>query len=117
VAWETDRGAAYVPSPIIVGPNLVVVSDMGIASCFDASTGERHWMERIGTRFSSSAVAADGLAYFTADQGVTTVLRPGEKFEKVGEGTIGETVSSSPAVSHGCLFLRGKEHLFCIGAK
>jgi hypothetical protein len=117
IEWRTEKGAAYVPSPIVVGPYLVVVSDMGVASCFDAASGERHWMERIGTRFSASAVSADGLAYFTSDQGVTTILRPGKEFEILAECPLGETVSSSPAISHGCIFLRGHEHLFCIGEK
>ncbi len=72
-------------------------------------------MTRIGTRFSASPVAADGLVYFTADQGVTTIVRPGPDFEKVAECTLGETVSSSPAISQGCLFIRAEEHLFCIG--
>jgi outer membrane protein assembly factor BamB len=115
IVWREKRGAAYVPSPIIVGPYLVLVSDDGIASCFEAATGKRHWMARIGTRFSASPVAADGLVYFVADQGVTTILRPGPQFEKIAECPLGELVSSSPAISHGCLFIRSHEHLFCIG--
>lgn len=116
VVWRTRRGAAYVPSPIVVGRYMLVVSDGGIASCFDAATGERHWMERIGTRFSASPVAAGGLAYFVSDKGETTIIRPGEEFEKIAECALGEACSSSPAVSQGCLFIRGHEHLFCIGA-
>jgi outer membrane protein assembly factor BamB len=115
VVWRTERGAAYVPSPIMVGPHLVLVTDNGIASCFEAATGERYWMERIGTRFSASPVSAGGLVYFVADQGITTILRPGATLEKLAECPLGEDVSSSPAVSQGCLFIRGHEHLYCIG--
>ncbi|MEQ8785829.1 MAG: PQQ-binding-like beta-propeller repeat protein [Pirellulaceae bacterium] len=115
IVWREKRGAAYVPSPIIVGPYLVLVSDDGIGSCFEAATGERHWMARIGTRFSASPVAADGLVYFVADQGVTTVLRAGPEFERIADCPLGEVVSSSPAISQGCLYIRGHEHLFCIG--
>ena len=115
VAWREKRGAAYVPSPIVVGRYLLVVSDGGIASCFEAATGKRHWMDRIGTRYSASPVAANGLVYFTADQGVTTIVRPGPRFEEVAKCELGEDVSSSPAISQGCLFVRGNEHLFCIG--
>lgn len=115
VVWRTQRGASYVPSPVVVGPYLFVVSDGGVGSCFDAATGERHWMTRIGPRFNSSPVAADGLVYAVSGEGVTTVIRLGPEFAKVAECPIGEPCSSSPAISGGCLFIRGHEHLFCIG--
>ncbi len=114
IVWRTQRGASYVPSPIVVGDFLLVVSDGGIASCFDTSTGKRYWMKRIGTRYSASLVAADGLAYCVSDQGLTTVLRPAKEFEMVAECKLGENCSSSPAISGGAIFIRGHEHLFCI---
>lgn len=117
IAWRTNRGAGYVPSPILVGPYLLVITDGGILSCFDASSGERHWMKRIGTRFSASPVAADGLAYFTSDEGVTTVLRPGDELDIVAENPLGEDCSSSPAISQGSLFIRGHQHLLRVGPK
>ena len=115
VAWRTNRGAAYVPSPVLVGRYLVVVSDTGIASCFEAATGKRYWMNRIGTGYSASLVTADGFAYAVSDEGVTTVLRPGPQFQRIAECKLGEPCSSSPAISNGNLFIRGQQHLFCIG--
>lgn len=115
IAWRAERGAAYVPSPVVSGKSLVVVADNGIASCFDSATGERHWMARVGPRFNSSLVAADGLVYLVSDRGVTTVIKPGPKLEKVAENELGEFVSTSPAISQGQIFLRGQDHLFCIG--
>ncbi len=115
IAWRTERGAAYVPSPVVSGKYLVVVADNGIASCFDSASGERQWMARVGPRFSASLVAADGLVYLTSDRGVTTVIKPGPALEKVAENDLGEFVSSSPAVSQGQIFIRGHENLYCIG--
>jgi outer membrane protein assembly factor BamB len=115
VVWRTQRGASYVTSPIVVGPYLLVVSDGGVASCFDSASGERHWMERLGGGFGASPVAADGLVYAISSKGVTSVLRLGTEFEKIAENKLGEDCSSSPAISQGCLFIRGHEYLFCIG--
>jgi len=115
IAWRAKRGAAYVPSPIIVGPYFLVVSDSGIASCFRAKDGERLWMERLGGGHSASAVSAGGIAYFVSDKGITTVLRPGRQFDVIARNELGERVSSSPAISQGQFFLRGEKHLFCIG--
>jgi hypothetical protein len=52
-----------------------------------------------------------------SDQGVTTVIKPGPELEKIAENDLGEIISSSPAISQGQIFLRGHEHLYCIGKK
>jgi hypothetical protein len=116
IVWRTTRGAAFVPSPIISGRYLLMVADSGIASCFEARTGKRHWMERLPGGHSPSPVSADGLVYFVSDQGVTTVIRPGETFEVIAKNELGDPVSASPAISQGHFFLRTHRHLYCIGA-
>jgi hypothetical protein len=116
VAWRTTKGAGYVPSPIIAGRYFLVVTDGGVASCFEADTGKRQWMERIGTHFSSSLVSAGGLVYFSSDDGNTTVVRPGPSLDVVAENKLGEFCYASPAISHGQIYLRGENHLYAIGA-
>lgn len=115
VAWRTKKGASYVPSPIAAGDYFLVVSDGGVASCFEAKTGERLWMERLGTHYSSSLVSAGGLVYFTSDEGHTTIIRPGAKLDVVKESDLGEYSYASPAISHGQLIFRGEKHLIAIG--
>ncbi len=117
IAWRTTRGAAYVPSPIITGRYLLMVADSGIASCFEARTGKRHWMERLPGGHSPSPVSADGLVYFVSDRGVTTIIRPSETFVVIEKNELGEPVSASPAISQGQIFLRTHQHLYCIGPK
>ena len=46
VAWTLQRGAPYTPSPLLVGDELYVVNDTGIATCLDAKTGVTHWQQR-----------------------------------------------------------------------
>ena len=117
IAWRTTRGAAYVPSPIISGRYLLMVADSGIASCFEARTGKRHWMERLPGGHSPSPVSANGLVYFVSDRGVTTIIRPSETFAVIAKNELGEPVSASPAISQGQIFLRTHQHLYCIGPK
>ena len=45
VAWSLKRGAPLTPSPILVGDELYIVNDGGIASCIDARTGQRDLAE------------------------------------------------------------------------
>lgn len=114
VAWHIQNVRSYVPSPVVVGEFLLVADDRGTANCFDASNGERLWQNRLGKHYSSSLVTAGGLVYFTADDGVTKLVRPGESMEVVAENELGENVYSSPAIAGNELFIRGEKHLFCI---
>ena len=115
VVWQTDRDCSYVPSPIVSGPYFLVVSDSGVATCLDAKSGRSIWRERIGTRHSASLVSANGLVYFLSDKGITTVVKPGPEFEVVAQNELGEETNASPAIGNGLMFLRGAEHLYCIG--
>ena len=117
IPWRTIQGAAYVTSPITAGGNLLVVSDGGIASCFDAKSGERRWRERLAGAQSSSPVLADGIVYCFSDRGEATLFRLGEPFEVVAKNDLGEPVSASPAISQGQLFIRTHQALYCIGKK
>jgi outer membrane protein assembly factor BamB len=117
VAWHTTNAACYVPSPVVANGHLVVADDRGTVNCFEASTGRRLWRERIGNHFSASPITAAGLVYLSADNGTTTVTRPGNKLDVVSKNELGEFTHASPAVSNGRIYIRGEKHLFCIGAK
>lgn len=113
--WRETKGVSYVPSPIAWGPHFYVVSDGGQASCLDAKTGKRQWMEKLGPHHSASPVAADGLLYFTDDKGATYVIKAGATFQLVAKNEIGEECYSSPALSRRSIYIRGAQHLFRIG--
>ncbi len=115
IAWRTRKAAGYVPSPIAEGNYFLAISDGGVASCFEADTGDRQWTERLGTHYSSSLISAGGLVYFTSDEGNTTIVRPGAALDIVAENKLGEYCYASPAVSDGQIFFRGEKNLICIG--
>jgi outer membrane protein assembly factor BamB len=116
IAWRTTKGAAYVPSPIIEGDYFLVVSDSGVAHCFEAASGRLLWQERMGEHHAS-LVSARGLVYFLNDDGVMRVVKPGPEFQLVAQSDVGERCFASPAISRGCLFIRGEKNLFCIGGE
>lgn len=114
IVWRTTKGVTYVPSPIVEGKWFLIVSDSGVAHCFDAATGDIAWTERLGEHHAS-LVSANGLVYFLSDRGVMNVVKPGQQFARVAENGLGEKTFASPALSDGQIFLRGDKHLFCIG--
>jgi outer membrane protein assembly factor BamB len=114
IVWRTTKGVAYVPSPLCLGDYFLVVSDSGIAHCFEAASGKILWAERMGEHHTS-LVAAQGCVYFLNDQGTTRVVRPGPAYECVARSEIGEKTFASPALSGGRVYVRGDKHLFCLG--
>ena len=116
IAWTLRRAAPLTPSPLLVNDELYVVSDMGIASCVDATTGETHWRQRLGGNYSASPIFADGRIYFLSEEGVTTVIAPGKEFRRLATNQLDGATLASMAVSGGSIFLRTASHLYRIGA-
>ncbi len=114
VAWRLRRGAPLTPSPILVGDELYIVNDFGIATCVDALTGDVHWQERLGGNHSASPVFAGGRIYFQNERGVTTVLAPGTEFNVLARNRLDGSTLASMAVSDGALFFRTDNHLYRI---
>jgi outer membrane protein assembly factor BamB len=108
------RSAPYTPSPLLVGDELYVVSDIGILSCLDARTGTVRWIQRLGGNYSASPIVADGRVYFLSEEGTATVLAPGQEFRVLARNTLDGSTLASMAVSNGSLFIRSDKHLYRI---
>jgi outer membrane protein assembly factor BamB len=116
IAWRTNQGAAYVPSPIAEGDWCLVVSDSGVAHCFEAKTGRIAWEERM-REHHASLVSAEGNVMFINDFGIMRVVKPGNAYSLVAESEVGEKVFASPAMSEGQMFIRGDKTLQCLGER
>jgi len=119
IAWHhkklTPREASYVPSPVAHGGYFFVVSDQGYLTCLEAKTGKKLWMEKLGKRHSASILVSEGKLYVPSDEGDVYVVKAGPTFELIAKDRMGEEVYASPAVAQGQLFIRGVQHLYCIG--
>lgn len=114
VKWTLTKGAPHTPSPLVVGNEVYVVSDRGIATCCDAKTGEVHWQERIGGKHSSSPLAADGKIYIQTEEGEAIILKPGTTFEEIGRNKLEPRTFACYAVSGKSLFIRTEKQLYRI---
>jgi outer membrane protein assembly factor BamB len=112
VAWTLKRGASLTPSPLLVGEELYLVSDNGIATCLDAQNGKVHWQQRLGGNYSASPLYADGRIYFQSEEGETTVIAPGKQFKQLAKNQLDGQTLASLAVSGGAIFLRSHSHLY-----
>ena len=118
VMWEFQNGPD-VPTPVTDGTYVYVVNDRGIMWCLDAKTGkEIYGRQRLRpSTYSGSFTMADGKLYITNEDGLTTVLRTGPKFEILAENDFADYSLSSPAISDGQIFIRTTGALWAIGQR
>jgi outer membrane protein assembly factor BamB len=118
VLWSTVNGPD-VPTPVTDGQYFYIVNDRGIVWCLDAKTGaEIYGQQRIKPGvYSGSPVLADGKIYVTSEEGLTTVIAAGPKFEVLAENPLNDFTLSSPAISDGRIYIRTTGHLYAIGKK
>jgi outer membrane protein assembly factor BamB len=85
-----------------------------MATCYEATTGNIVWQERVGGNFSASPVSANGRIYFVGDNGQTTVLEASKTFHVVARNplTEGEEVQASPAISQGLFLIRTRKSVW-----
>jgi outer membrane protein assembly factor BamB len=112
IAWTLKRGVPLTPSPLLVGDELYLISDRGIATCIDAKTGNEYWRARVGGNHSASPIYADGRIYFLSEEGKSAVIAPGKQFQLLATNRLdGETLASM-AVSNASIFIRSRTHLY-----
>jgi outer membrane protein assembly factor BamB len=117
LAWQSTnrRTLPYVPCFLARGDYLYSMADNGMAVCRVARTGREVWTHDFRKPASSSPVLIDGKVYAACEDGTVYVFAADTTFKLLAKNTVGEPVTSSPAVAHNRLYIRGHEHLFCIG--
>lgn len=115
MVWKLDRGAPLNPSPLLIGEELYIVADNGIATCLDAKTGEQHWQKRLGGDFSASLLYADGRIYMLDENGKTYVIEPTkEEYRELAVNELPGRTLASIASADESLFLRTDKMVYRI---
>lgn len=114
VRYTLRRAIPKRSAPVIVGDELYMVDDGGVASCIDVATGNEHWRERLGEEHSACPVYADGRIYFFGEEGGATVIRPGRTFDRIAASRLESGFMACPAVAGREFYLRTKTHLYRI---
>jgi outer membrane protein assembly factor BamB len=114
VVWKVTQHVPANPSPLLVGQELYLVSDAGIATCLDAQTGEELWRQRFGGTYWASPLYADGKIYFCSEEGDTTVIKPGREFKRLAKNRLDGGIMATPAILESSLLIRTRTHLYCV---
>jgi outer membrane protein assembly factor BamB len=117
IAWEYDKGTAYVPSPVLHGEYLYLMTDKGLLTCIEAKTGKVIYeggRVPVPATFTASLVAFGERLLMTSEDGDTFVIKAGPVHEILHTNPIGEPLYASAALAGGTIYLRGEKHLFAI---
>jgi outer membrane protein assembly factor BamB len=117
IAWTYEKGTSYVPSPLLYGEYLYLMTDSGIVTCMDPRTGEiKYEGKRVPKpgRFNSAMIAFDGKFLLSSEDGDTYVIKAGPEFEILSTNSIGEGIVASLAPAGDSIYVRSKQSLLRI---
>lgn len=121
VAWKFDEFPTDCVTPLFYQGSLFVLDgDKQMMTRLDPKTGKKIWQGNLGVRdiFRGSPTGADGKIYCISERGTVVVLDAGNEFKILSTIPLNEEpCRASVVASHGQLFLRTAQNLYCIGKK
>ncbi len=123
IVWE-NKERVYVPSLLVKDGYLYAILDEGIAKCWNSTTGQEMWKQRLGGNYSASPVLVGDTLFATSETGETHVLKISPKgAEPIAKNKLGDDVFATPTIAHSQIFMRIAvqdgarriEKLVCIG--
>jgi outer membrane protein assembly factor BamB len=112
IVWTYKKSVPKHGSQLLVDDLIYMVSDDGVASCLEAKTGKKVWIQRLGGKYSASPIYAGGRIYFFSEKGVCPVITTGRDYKLLATPTLKEGFMASPAVLDNAFIFRTIHHLY-----
>jgi outer membrane protein assembly factor BamB len=113
--WSDEEYLSDVPSPVATKDCLIIPTSYGIIACYNPRTGEKYWEHEVDNTIYASPMIVGDNVYLIDKQGVMHIFKASGEFESVGTPALGEKIVCTPAFAGGRIYLRGYDHLYCIG--
>ncbi|MCF7837366.1 MAG: PQQ-binding-like beta-propeller repeat protein [Candidatus Marinimicrobia bacterium] len=127
VALNADTGLTYwatpemelpdAGSPVATDRYLFLPTSYGVFSCVDATDGTVVWEHEFAAGGYGSPILAGDRLYWVTEEGQTRIFKAAGTFELIAEPALGEPSVCTPAFVGRRLYIRGDQHLFCIGSE
>lgn len=86
--WEASKAISHHASPLVYEGVVYFVTKNGLVHGLEMTTGNELFVERLESQCWATPIAGDGRVYFFGKDGVTTVIKSGQKFEKLATNSI-----------------------------
>jgi outer membrane protein assembly factor BamB len=119
VLWSIDQNTPYVSSPVLYGDRLFMTKNRNaILSSYNSKSGEMIFgPERLvgmGHVYASLVGVKDRF-YISDLDGTTLVVKNATEFGVLARNVLDEGAAASPIIAGDVLYLRGYNHIYCIG--
>ena len=116
IAWENDDVGPTIPSPVADSNRIFYLDSYGTLYVVNALDGHLLYEHDFVESVNASPTLVAGKLYVLSLDGTMFIGTPGEKgFALETSNALGEACFASPAFMPGRIYIRGEEHLYCIG--
>ncbi|MBN1277339.1 MAG: PQQ-binding-like beta-propeller repeat protein [Deltaproteobacteria bacterium] len=116
IAWMNDDVGPTIISPVSDGSRVFFLDTYGTLYVVNIEDGKLVYEHDFNENVNASPTLVDGKLYVLSLEGTMFIGLPGEKeFILEESNAINERCFATPAFMPGRIYIRGEEHLYCIG--
>ena len=116
IAWMNDDAAPNIVSPVADSDRIFYLDSYGTLYAVNIKDGKLAYEHDFNENVNASPTLVAGKMYVLSLEGTMFIGTPGEKeFMTETSNSLGEECYATPAFMPGRIYIRGKEHLYCIG--
>ncbi|MDC0279102.1 PQQ-like beta-propeller repeat protein, partial [bacterium] len=115
LAWVEESAGPGMCSPVVLDGRVYVLA-RSILSCYDSTSGERLYRERLknASSVTASLWAVGGNVFTLNESGETSVIKSSNEFDLAGSNSIEGLFWSTPTATETDLLIRSSDKLHCI---
>ncbi|MBI3910140.1 MAG: PQQ-binding-like beta-propeller repeat protein [Armatimonadetes bacterium] len=117
VAWSSSENLPDIVSPLCNGELIFLTTSEGMVTCLEARMGKKVWEHSFETPVRASPTLVGNRVYLMDTKGTMHIFEAGRAFKEMGTAALGEEAHASPAFVHGRIYIRGRQHLYCVGSR
>ncbi len=114
ITWEDNTFTPDASSPVATDEFLFLSTGNGDIACYNAMKGDTLWSRYLEEPFYASPMIADGMIYFLDRSGTMHIVKANGEYQLISQAKLGENADCTPAFSDKCIYIRGKNNLYCI---
>jgi outer membrane protein assembly factor BamB len=116
IAWENDDVGPTIVSPVADDHRVFFLDTYGTLYVVNLMDGKLVYEHDLNESVNASPTLVAGRLYVLSVDGTMLIGTAGEKeFALESSNVLGEKCFASPAFMPGRIYIRGEEHLYCIG--
>ncbi len=115
IAWDNDEWGPSICSPVSNGELVFMLLSEGLLGCYKSLDGTKLYEQDLRENFMASPSLVGDKLYLLTEEGIMYIIQAGPEYKELTKCELGEKCLASPAFVDGRIYIRGLEHLYCIG--